>query len=91
MRLPQPDPTVVFCAVDAGAVLLSTSEEVYFGLNSVGARVWLLLPPHHQDFDALCDTLAAEYPDADPGELRADVAALLDDLIRSRLVRPEPR
>ncbi|HWA57914.1 MAG TPA: PqqD family protein [Gemmatimonadales bacterium] len=91
MRLPQPDPSVVFCEVDAGAVLLSTTEEVYYGLNAVGARIWSLLPPQHREFDDLCAALVAEYPDADPDELRADVAALLDDLIRSRLVLPDPR
>lgn len=87
-RLPHPDPHVVFCEVEQGAVLLSTAEEVYYGLNSVGARVWKLLPPQHRNLDELCSVLALEYPDVDAEELRADVAALLDDLVRSRLVVP---
>lgn len=87
-RLPQPDPHVVFCEVAEGAVLLSTAEEVYYGLNAVGARVWSLLPPRNDSLEALCAALALEYPSVDPEELRADVAALLDDLVRSRLVVP---
>jgi hypothetical protein len=74
--------------VEQGAVLLSTAEEVYYGLNSVGARVWKLLPPLHRNLEELCSVLALEYPDVDAEELRADVAALLDDLVRSRLVVP---
>jgi hypothetical protein len=87
-RLPYPDPHVVFCEVAEGAVLLSTAEEVYYGLNSVGARVWKLLPPKYDNLEELCSVLALEYPEVDAEDLRADIAALLDDLVRSRLVVP---
>lgn len=87
-RLPHPDPNVVFCEVEEGAVLLSTAEEVYYGLNTVGARVWKLLPPSHSDLEELCSVLALEYPEVNAEDLRADVAALLDDLVRTRLVVP---
>lgn len=87
-QLPHPDPHVVFCEVEEGAVLLSTAEEVYYGLNAVGARVWKLLPPTQSHLEDLCSVLAQEYPEVDAEELRADVAALLDDLVRSRLVVP---
>ena len=43
--LPVPNPKVLFKSMSDGAVLFSTDNEVYFGLNSVGARVWELLPP----------------------------------------------
>jgi hypothetical protein len=76
----------VFCAVEEGAVLLSTEDETYYGLNAVGARVWSLLPPAHLTLESLCAALAADYPEADPDELASDVMALLDDLLESRLV-----
>lgn len=85
-RLPRPNPAVVFCAVEEGAVLLSTEDETYYGLNAVGARVWSLLPPAHLTLESLCAALAADYPEADPDELASDVMALLDDLLESRLV-----
>jgi hypothetical protein len=72
--------------VEEGAVLLSTEDETYYGLNAVGARVWSLLPPVHQTLESLCTVLAAEYQEADPEELQGDVIALLDELLGSRLV-----
>jgi hypothetical protein len=89
MALPRPDPAVVCCEVEDGAVLLSTADEVYYGLNRVGLRIWQLLPPVHRQLDELCDAVARDYPDADRDELRADVEALLSDLLAAKLlVRP---
>lgn len=84
--LPRPNPSVVFCEVEDGAVLLSTANEVYYGLNKVGARVWALLPPVHQDVRSLCVALAAEYADVDQAVLMSDVIALLEDLLKAGLV-----
>lgn len=84
-RLPVPDPAVVFCEVEEGAVLLSTSEEAYYGLNEVGARVWSLLPSH-ETVASLSSELSLSYPDVDIVQLEADVTALLDDLVASHLV-----
>lgn len=84
--LPHPNPAVVFCEVEDGAVLLSTEAEVYYGLNAVGARVWSLLPPVRQSMESMCASLSEEYPDVDPAVLQADVVALLEDLLREGLV-----
>ena len=43
--LPRPHPGVLFKTVSDGAVLLHVEEEIYFGLNDVGTRIWQLLPP----------------------------------------------
>lgn len=88
--LPHPRPDVVFCPVDDGAVLLSTADEIYFGLNAVGARIWELLPPTHDTLDQLVAVLAAEYPDVAAGAIRADAEALLAELLSQRLVTPAP-
>jgi hypothetical protein len=84
--LPTRNPKVIFKALATGAVLYSTEEEVYFGLNSVGVRVWELLPPAHQSLDEVCGVIAAEYPDVDQEVIRADVAELLDELTKLGLV-----
>lgn len=89
--LPVPDPAVIFRTLPDGAVLLHTATEVYYGLNVVGARVWELLPPAVLDLDELCAQLAAEYPDADPSEVRADVVELLDELRDAGLVTERAR
>jgi Coenzyme PQQ synthesis protein D (PqqD) len=84
--LPSPGPAVVCCEVEDGAVLLSTADEVYFGLNRVGLRIWRLLPPVHHELDDLCEVLAREYPEVERDLLRADVESLLADLLVNGLV-----
>jgi len=84
--LPTTSPKVVFCPVEDGAVLLSTTDEVYYGLNHVGARVWQLLPPKFETLDELCHALADEFPDAPAEVIRDDVTALLEELRQQGLV-----
>jgi hypothetical protein len=88
MLLPVPNRKVVFKALPDGAVLLSTDDEVYFALNTVGARVWELLPPRSATLADLCSALAMHYPEVDPGVIDADVRRLLDELTANRLVLP---
>lgn len=83
--LPQPSPTVVVCDVDGGAVLLSTETETYYGLNSVGAKIWALLPAH-ESIESLCQALQQEYPEVDIATLVTDASELLDDLKKGGLV-----
>ena len=78
--LPTRNPKVIFKALATGAVLYSTEEEVYFGLNPVGVRVWELLPPAHQTLEEVARVIAAEYPDAGEEMIRADVSELIDEL-----------
>ncbi len=84
--LPVPQPKVLFKAMSDGAVLFSTDNEVYFGLNSVGARIWELLPPVCATFDELCTRLSAEYPEVGRSIIEADVKELLGDLTAHKLV-----
>lgn len=84
--LPVVNPNVIFRSLPDGAVLFSTRDEVYFGLNPVAARVWELLPPTSGSMDELCATLAREYPDVAAAELRQDVEELLRDLAQFGLV-----
>jgi hypothetical protein len=87
--LPVANPKVIYKALlDGEAVLFSTEEEVYFGLNEVGARVWELLPPATNSLDELCAAVAVQYPDADPAMIRADVMELIAELSSHRLVIP---
>jgi hypothetical protein len=86
--LPTRNPKIIFKALATGAVLYSPQDEVYFGLNPVGVRVWELLPPVTQQLDEVCRTLQSEYPDAPPDVIRADVAELLEELGKLGLVVP---
>lgn len=86
--LPTRNPKVIFKALATGAVLYSTDDEVYFGLNPVGVRVWELLPPAHQTLDDVCRVLASEYPDASEDVIRSDVSELLAELVKLGLLVP---
>jgi hypothetical protein len=77
--LPLPHADVIYKKLPEGGILFHCTTEVYFGLNPAGARVWELLP-QAESVEALGAALAAEYADADPGAVRADVAALLEAL-----------
>ena len=84
--LPRPHPAVVFQGLGEGAVLLSTSDEVYFGLNEVGAEVWQLLAPRCATLDEMVDAIVARYPEAPRAAVAADVAELLAELRAAGLV-----
>lgn len=86
MRLPAPNPQVIYRGVDDGAVLLCMTDEVYYGLNSVGSYIWEHLPPALATFDALIATMLAKYPDVPEETIRTDARALLDDLLKNGLV-----
>ena len=84
--LPRPHPDVLFRTVSDGAVLLHVREEIYFGLNEVGSRIWQLLPPECADLEDLCARLAESYREVPPEVLRADVVELLAQLEQHQLV-----
>ena len=86
IRLPAPNPEVVYRAVDGGAVLLCMTDEVYYGLNAVGSYIWEHLSPVLGTIDELCTAMHAEYPDVTEQTIRTDVRALLDDLLKNGLV-----
>ena len=87
--LPVANPKVIFKALSDGAVLFSTEDEVYFGLNDVGAQVWALLPPAVATMDELCAAMAAHYPEVEPSVIRTDVTELMAELAAHRLVLPQ--
>lgn len=84
--LPRPHPAVMFREVSEGAVLLQMEDEIYFGLNEVGARVWQLLPPACSSLEELCAALGQVYPDVPADQLLADITELLDQLREQKLV-----
>ena len=86
--LPTRNPKVIFKALATGAVLYSTEEEVYFGLNPVGVRVWELLPPAHHTIDEIVGVIASEYSDVGEDVIRADVSELIEELLKLGLLLP---
>jgi hypothetical protein len=86
--LPKPSESAIFRALPEGGVLFSTSSEVYFGVNMVGARIWELLPPVTRSFEELCTMLCAEYSDVGADTIRNDARRFLEQLLANGLVIP---
>jgi hypothetical protein len=85
--LPVPREEVIFRRLGDGAVVYHCTDEVYFGLNAGGARVWELLPPVSGSLDELVDRIARENPDADATTIRRDAEAMIAAFERFNLVR----
>jgi len=74
--------------LDGESVLLNLETERYFGLDATGTRMWQLLtasPSIHAAFEELL----AEY-DADPEQLRANLAELTGRLLENGLLQVIP-
>jgi hypothetical protein len=75
----------VSAQLDGEAVLLNVDSGVYFGLDSVGTRIWELLSVGASEAD-IFDRLLDEYQ-VDAQQLRVDLAGFLDILVSKNLVR----
>ena len=75
---------VLYQEIDGEIVLLDLKSECYFGLDELGARFWQLIEQQN-DFESAFESLLSEY-DVEPERLRADLAALLDELLKVGLV-----
>ena len=76
---------VLFQEVSGETVLLDLASEQYFGLDSVGTRIWALLN-EGAGADAVVDTLLGEY-EVERATLAADVDELLARLAEAGLIR----
>jgi hypothetical protein len=74
--------------LDQESVLLNLDTERYFGLDSVGTRMWQLVTAAHTVEEALAQ-LVDEY-DAPEERLRADLASLLEHLMENGLIIMQP-
>lgn len=81
----RPADHVVAKLVGEELVLLDYEEEVYYGLDPVGARIWELLTAG-RTLGEIIDTLLAEY-DVTRDQLAADVERVVGELETSGLVK----
>ena len=78
------NPSVIYRELSGEVVLLNLQSGVYYGLDSVGSRVWQLLM-ESRGIEEVCAILLDEY-DVDPDTLRADVERLVGELSDKGLV-----
>ena len=73
------------CELGGEAAILNLGNGVYYGLDSVGARVWNLIR-QPRTFGQLRDILIEEY-EVDAPRLESDLRSLLNQLADERLVQ----
>lgn len=71
-------PEVLFQETLGEAVLLNIHSGQYFGLDSVGTRMWEVCTTAHS-LRAACDTLASEF-EVDRPQLEGDLCQLVQQL-----------
>lgn len=76
---------VVSREVSGEMVLLDLASGQYFGLDTVGSRIWELLSDKAQSLGELCDAIEAEY-DAPRAVIESDIIALAGDLTERGLI-----
>jgi hypothetical protein len=74
--------------LDQESVLLNLNTEKYFGLDSVGTRMWQLLTSA-PTIDSAYSQLIDEY-DVDPETLRSNLSVLLNHLVENGLIATRP-
>lgn len=82
-------PDVQGISMDGETVLLDLSTGRYYTLNRIGSVIWELCTGHH----TISDIHAVLSDRFDVASERAldDLVALVDDLIKERLLQPERR
>src|ERR1700756_6013063 len=74
--------------LDQESVLLNLNTERYFGLDSVGTRMWQLVTSAPTIESAYCELI--EEFDVDPETLRSNLSDLLNHLIENGLIAMQP-
>jgi hypothetical protein len=82
-------PEVLLQEVGGEAVLLDLKSECYFGLDSVGTRIWSLIV-QSGDVKGIHSTMLAEY-DVEPARLEHDIKELISRLHEAGLVSIEAK
>ena len=83
-----PAPDVVTRVLDGEAVVLDLAAERYFGLNSVGTRIWELASAG-KTFAEIRAAIVDEF-DVDAEAAGRDVGELLTTLAEKQLIRQLP-
>lgn len=81
-------PDVVSADVDGELVLMDSKSGVYFSLNAVGARLWVLAGGG-SPLGAIADSLLTEY-EVEPTVLWRDLAKVIEDLRQNSLIEVLP-
>jgi len=77
-------PNQVSCDIGSQMAILNLQSGVYYGLDSVGTRVWELVQ-RPRPFEEIEQTLLAEY-DVEPARLAPELRQLCETLAQAGLI-----
>lgn len=75
---------VLFRQLEDESVLLHLNKEMYYGLDDIGTRMWIVLAESESIREAF-DVLTAEY-DIEPDALKNDLIGLIENLMNKGLI-----
>ena len=78
-------PNHISSELSGEVVILNHKDGVYYNLDEVGAVIWQALQTQPQTAEALAQTVLSQF-DVTPEVCRADLQALLDDLVKEKIV-----
>lgn len=77
----------MFRILDNEAVILNLASGIYFGLDTIGTRIWQLITEHGSP-DRIIPMLLEEY-DVEEAQLRGDLDRLLQQLVDKELIKTD--
>ena len=80
----QRSPEILHSIVDNEIIMMNIETGKYFGVDDIGGRIWELIE-NPMTFEALCNTLQAEY-EVDEQTCIADTKEFLDTLIEKKII-----
>jgi hypothetical protein len=78
---------VLSSKIDDEAILMSFEADSYFGLNSVGSRIWEILSGEAKTIDELVSILIEEY-EVGEKQCREEVERFIEDMVGRKLIKP---
>ena len=71
--------------LDGEAVIINNETSYYYSLNKTGTYVWSLLVDSEMNVDEIVENVCSKY-ELNGEEIREDIAAILDNLYKEKLV-----
>lgn len=75
---------LVYTELDDGVTILSMTDGMYYGMNTVGAKIWRMIQEERKAFDIL-QSLLSQY-NVEPGQCERDLLGLLNKMFARGLV-----
>lgn len=79
---------ILFQKLGDEAVILHLDSEEYFGLDSIGTRIWELLMGEGGSIEKILPILKEEY-DVEEKVLKKDIEELVENLIKEKILLKE--